>query len=350
MFENLVFSGGGIKCIAYLGVFKFLEENNMIKDIKNICATSGGSLFALILILGYKYDDILSLILELDFNHIRDINSNNIFQFFNNYGIDTGNNLEHLIQILLDKKCNNKNITFLELYKQFPINLIVTGTCINNNSLCFFNYKTNPNMPVYLAIRISCSIPIVFNYVKYNNCIYVDGGILGNYPIDYFKDNLEKTIGFYINSDNTETTCINSIDTYILNIIFSITNKLENNIINNQLFKYKTIRFDCDFYSIDYNISRDLKIKTINCAYKTICSFFKKINTKILGIDNVDINMNDLDMNELNDLDMNVYFNNSKNNTRKLNNIIDISNINITNVDINVLNNFTISDLETLHE
>ena len=60
--------------------------------------------------------------------------------------------------------------------------------------------------------------------------------------------------------------------------------------------------------------------------------------------------MNDLDMNELNDLDMNVYFNNSKNNTRKLNNIIDISNINITNVDINVLNNFTISDLETLHE
>ena len=36
MITNLVFSGGGVKCISYIGLLKYFEENNMMKDIKNI--------------------------------------------------------------------------------------------------------------------------------------------------------------------------------------------------------------------------------------------------------------------------------------------------------------------------
>ena len=48
MIENLVFSGGGLKCICYIGVLKYLEEVNL-KNIKEVVATSGGAIFGLYL-------------------------------------------------------------------------------------------------------------------------------------------------------------------------------------------------------------------------------------------------------------------------------------------------------------
>ena len=106
MIENLVFSGGGIRCISYVGVLKLFEEKEIMKNIKQIIATSGGSIFGLVLILKYTYEELKSLVLGLDFENIRDISSENLFNFFNNYGIDTGNKL-HLLNCFF--LMNNSN-------------------------------------------------------------------------------------------------------------------------------------------------------------------------------------------------------------------------------------------------
>ena len=73
MIKNLVFSGGGTMCISYIGILKFFEENPELKqNIKNISSSSGGSLFALVFILGYTYTDLKNLVLGLDFTKIQD--------------------------------------------------------------------------------------------------------------------------------------------------------------------------------------------------------------------------------------------------------------------------------------
>ena len=58
--DTLFLSGGGINCIAFLGVFKYLIEHNMIdqnfKNFKNIVCVSGRAFFVLPFILGYSLE------------------------------------------------------------------------------------------------------------------------------------------------------------------------------------------------------------------------------------------------------------------------------------------------------
>ena len=72
MYTNFVFSGGGTQCVSYIGILKYFEEIDYLKNLKKIAATSGGSLFALILVLGYSYKDIKNIVLGLEFNTIQD--------------------------------------------------------------------------------------------------------------------------------------------------------------------------------------------------------------------------------------------------------------------------------------
>ena len=84
--ENLVFSGGGIKGYAYVGVIKSLEERNIISNIKNIAGTSG-SLFSLLICLKYSFKEIEKLSLNINLENINNVNSDNIinFRIFNWY-------------------------------------------------------------------------------------------------------------------------------------------------------------------------------------------------------------------------------------------------------------------------
>ena len=49
MFTNIVLAGSQLKGIAYIGVIKALEELKLIKNLKNICGVSSGSIFGLAL-------------------------------------------------------------------------------------------------------------------------------------------------------------------------------------------------------------------------------------------------------------------------------------------------------------
>ena len=60
MVKNLVFSGAGFKCWAYIGTLRALSEYN-IKDIEQVVGVSAGGIFGLMYILGAKWDFLLRL-------------------------------------------------------------------------------------------------------------------------------------------------------------------------------------------------------------------------------------------------------------------------------------------------
>ena len=64
--ENLVFSGGGLKGIAYVGCIKALEEYDIIPNIKCISATSIGAIFAYGMLLGYSSYQLQELLNKID--------------------------------------------------------------------------------------------------------------------------------------------------------------------------------------------------------------------------------------------------------------------------------------------
>jgi NTE family protein len=45
---------------------------------------------------------------------------------------------------------------------------------------------TQPELPVWKAVRMSIGIPLIFAPVHHEGCAYVDGGVCWDYPVDLF--------------------------------------------------------------------------------------------------------------------------------------------------------------------
>ena len=113
-----------------------------------MAGTSAGGIFCLLYNLGYTSKELEYLAIKLNFSLFKDITTESILSFVNEYGIDTGKKLLNLIKILITKKKFNIDITFQELYEKTNKKLILTGTCLTKNKVEYFSYKTCPTMKI----------------------------------------------------------------------------------------------------------------------------------------------------------------------------------------------------------
>jgi len=108
--------------------------------------------------------------------------------------------LSWLVQKMDSKGRNASTWTFEELYNRSGIHFSVTGTDITGKCLRIFNHITTPGCPVIWAVRISMSIPLVWQQVEWQHSwgrylgevldgnIFVDGGLVSNFPLRFFVD------------------------------------------------------------------------------------------------------------------------------------------------------------------
>ena len=275
----LVFSGGGIRGISYVGCLQALEEYQVISQVECFVGTSAGSIFALLLNLGYKYEELHDILLTIDFDNLKDITSDGIFNYFNSYGFETGNKLERIVKIFIRKKVTDDNITFKELFQKTGKQLIVTGTCLNTRQCEYFSYLSHPDMPVIKAIRISISIPFVFIAQKIAGNLYVDGGVIENYPLNAYN-NKDEILGFLL-KDKVGNKEIEGLDGYSLAIIQCIDNKLYDLYL--MLYHDITITINTEIGVLDYTISREMKSKLFSLGYKQTLQYLKQNSDRIIN-------------------------------------------------------------------
>lgn len=266
-YTTLVLSGGGVSGIAHLGAVKYLEENNLI-DIDTYIGSSIGSLIGSMLAVGYKAQELYDFIYNFNISVLRNIDiSNLIFK----YGLDNGNNLVILIKKLLSYKTGNENITFKELYEKYNKKLIITATCLNDNKIYYFNHENEPNLSIYIAIRMSIAIPFIFTNVQYKNKLFVDSALINSFPIKMTK-NMDRTIGIYLDS-NCNYDNINNIESYIMSIFNCLFKP-----INKKKYKYNTIIINMNKLNvINFELTniekKKMFIRGYNHAEKFIKSF-----------------------------------------------------------------------------
>lgn len=190
-FENLVFEGGGNKGLAYCGAVKLLEDIGMFSKIKRFAGTSAGAMTAALLAVGYNSGEIEEA-LSQDLSRIFLDASYGILSLLPNlltgYGWNPGNRIyEWFGEALAKKSGGNPDLTFLELYESKGKELCIVVTNLNHMIEEYCHVKTTPNMPIRLAVRMSMSIPGMFQATNYTDNgetnTYVDGGVLCNYPI-----------------------------------------------------------------------------------------------------------------------------------------------------------------------
>ncbi|MCK5393128.1 MAG: patatin-like phospholipase family protein [Candidatus Omnitrophica bacterium] len=193
-FKNLVFEGGGVKGIAYVGAMEILKERGILQNIRRVGGTSAGAINATLLALNYSNTETKKILSELNFNDFMD-NSwfvlNDFCRVWSKYGWNKGKFFRKWLGDIIESKTKNSKTTFKELYVQkrqkgFK-DLFVMGTNLSTHFAEVFSYEKTPDMPIADAVRISMSIPLFFASKKSaRGDVYVDGGVLANYPVKLF--------------------------------------------------------------------------------------------------------------------------------------------------------------------
>jgi NTE family protein len=176
--------------VAYALVPAVLQKYGLLKKIEKVAGSSAGSIVATVIALKYTPKEIEEIFDTLKFDEFSDnvTYTQIVFNFLTSSGINSGEYFEDWIQHIIRMKTGTRYTTFTELYELTSIELVITGTNVSTGTTEYFSHKTTPNMTVWLAVRISISIPVFFKSVIYNDNEYIDGGVLSNYPIWIFDD------------------------------------------------------------------------------------------------------------------------------------------------------------------
>jgi predicted acylesterase/phospholipase RssA len=188
--DTLVFEGGGIKGIVYVGALAAVEgyyqnkyQKSFLSQVTTIAGTSAGSIVALLLALNLNIAQLDIILQNTSFSSFKDEPhlakgkgplGMAIAILHHGYLCEGKTFMEWTERILLDY-AGSKDITFAELQREKGKDLHVYAVRLNDGEVIDFNAKETPNVRVALAVRMSMSIPIYFKPVCVKEIITEDG-------------------------------------------------------------------------------------------------------------------------------------------------------------------------------
>ena len=181
---GMAFSGGGIRCVAHLAVYKALKEHGI--EPRYFAGTSGGAIAACLLSFGLQPEEIMTIIAKAK-----------VLQ-----AIRPALTLSGLLDIEKALAFSLKILppTFEELDK--PV--CISATNVRTGQAEFFS--SGPLLP---AIYASCCMPVIFKPVQIGHDFYIDGGLTNNLPVEPLKDSCDKVIGVHTNPVNEDYRVMN---------------------------------------------------------------------------------------------------------------------------------------------
>lgn len=190
-FRNLVFEGGGVKGIAYVGAMQVLSRRGYLDHITRVGGTSAGAINALMFALGYDIKTQRTIIGSADFNDFMD----NSFLFirdmkrlWSEFGWNKGDFFADWVGGYIKQQLGDARATFSDLAGAGHPDLFVIGTNLSTGFSETFSRERHADMPLIDALRISMSIPLFYRAVRYGprKDVFVDGGVMLNYPVKLF--------------------------------------------------------------------------------------------------------------------------------------------------------------------
>ncbi|WP_318036185.1 patatin-like phospholipase family protein [Halobacillus amylolyticus] len=193
-----MFSGGGVKALAFIGALEVLDENDY--HFRRVAGTSAGAIIACLIASGYQAKDLKKILFDLSLEKLTDEPlPERIFPFskwlllYFRMGLYKGNRLENILEKWLEQKGVR---TFADLpsgsLKVICSDLTLGKMVVIPDDLKDL-YGIDPStFSVAKAARISAGLPYFFMPVKLHGkkgkSLLVDGGVLSNFPIWLFEN------------------------------------------------------------------------------------------------------------------------------------------------------------------
>lgn len=189
MYKYGVFQGGGVKGIALVGALQVAESRNI--SFKGVGGASAGAIVAALYAAGYSAGEMRLILEGVQFDSLLDRASLARLTLAKRLGLYRGKLFQNWIHKHLAKKG-------VRLFRDCPKQLRIVATNLTERTLVVLDAESQPNLEVAEAIRMSMSIPFVFEPVQLGRNLMVDGGVLSNFPLSLFDGN--ETLGFRLHS------------------------------------------------------------------------------------------------------------------------------------------------------
>lgn len=202
-FDAISLSGGGSKGILHLGVLHYYYECGLYNPecVTDYSGTSIGSVISLLLVCGYTPMEIFKEIYDMDsFFTLGDCNG--FFAAIQNSGLLNINRFADKIAELVKKKLGCVP-SLKKLRKLSSKSLYISATNVTTMLEDIYSYKTTPKLNCIDAIKISCSLPLIFQKLKYNDNNVVDGGLINNCPWEYLPKTSKNILNVVICGSDT---------------------------------------------------------------------------------------------------------------------------------------------------
>lgn len=196
--DTLVFSGGGVRGLAYIGAlmaFRDLYGINASEHFKTFAGTSVGALFALVCAIGASLEDAVALFTSVGLESIFQKDPTHILSTFS---LNDGTVLRQLLESILALKKLPKDITIAGLFEITKKRLVIGAVDLHSASALYLDHTNDGSaMPVVKAVLGSMALPPLFAPVHHGPLTLIDGGLLDNFPVHIFD--AKKTLGLRTN-------------------------------------------------------------------------------------------------------------------------------------------------------
>lgn len=196
---DCVFSGGGVKAFAFIGVLQSLEEKKI--TIERVAGTSAGAIMASFLAAGYHVNEIKNHLEHIQLKHFLDPPylskkipfSKWLFLYFQ-LGLYKGDVFEKWLGRMLAEKGIETFQDIEDGYLKIIVSDISLGKLIILPDDLERVYGVDPRtFSVSTAVRMSASFPYFFMPKQIEGIektsFIVDGGLLSNFPLWVFRKN-----------------------------------------------------------------------------------------------------------------------------------------------------------------
>lgn len=280
----VIFGGGGIRGVSYVGAYQALLECNI--NFSGFGGSSIGSVFATLCAMEYNIEQIKEFFCGINIEYFKDIN----FNFGNQIALSKG---DYFLEWMRDKiesrfyaesyvKGKMPPVKFRDLKHE----LIIYSTDLTNNRYNEFSKEATPDAEVALAVRASVSMPGLFKPLDIDNNWIVDGDLMKSWPLWRLSKTLsnkkERILEFRLEDTKVERKIDTALD-YINAVYNTISGFATDYIIDlyGQKDKFDYVKIDTDNTSVvDFMISDTKKTELISIGYKTTANYFKNVLPK----------------------------------------------------------------------
>lgn len=169
--KEVVITSGGSRGIVSLGAAWKLQQEGIFDETHTYAGTSAGAVVAAGLAMGIECPKMLQRALAKPFQP--DIRPGR-------FGLDSGKGLSAFIRRILGLR---RPMTLKQLYQHTGKTLRICVCNVTDRCAEYWSHETHPNVDLLKALRISCSVPIMFAAVKMRGKLYVDGAVINCLPV-----------------------------------------------------------------------------------------------------------------------------------------------------------------------